>query len=224
MKFFIQDVAVVLVHVHEVSTADYAHVFHAHEPLNRQMLAGDVLFRLPDPDQLRLLLRLLQTQDFPELRSVTLTAISLRQLQAQVKGHFRIVRAAGGLVVKDGFFLMIHRLGKWDLPKGKLEGPEKSKKGAVREVEEECNVRVQLDVKICTTWHTYARHNRQLLKRTRWYLMHCLDDSQLQPQRAEGIDDVRWLAPGEVEKLLPHSYATIREVFRQYREKFVHAR
>src|SRR5690606_7635352 len=36
--------------------------------------------------------------------------------------NIRIIRAAGGLVKNgEGHYLFIHRLGKWDLPKGKVE-------------------------------------------------------------------------------------------------------
>ena len=37
---------------------------------------------------------------------------------------FKLVEAAGGVVLKENKLLFIHRLGKWDLPKGKMEGEE----------------------------------------------------------------------------------------------------
>jgi ADP-ribose pyrophosphatase YjhB (NUDIX family) len=43
-------------------------------------------------------------------------------------------------VRKKDKFLMIYRMKKWDLPKGKKEKKEKYKDTAVREVSEECNV------------------------------------------------------------------------------------
>src|SRR5690606_21747075 len=57
--------------------------------------------------------------------------------------QLEIIKAAGGLVKNGaGEFLFIHRLGKWDLPKGKLENKEKMREAAVREVEEECGIHI----------------------------------------------------------------------------------
>src|SRR5690554_6546012 len=52
-----------------------------------------------------------------------------------------VVRAAGGWVTDPlGAGLFIHRLGKWDLPKGKAEQGEDSAQTALREVQEECGI------------------------------------------------------------------------------------
>ena len=52
------------------------------------------------------------------------------------------VTAAGGWVENSfGEVLWIHRLGQWDLPKGKLESGEAIDECAVREVEERVNAR-----------------------------------------------------------------------------------
>ena len=54
--------------------------------------------------------------------------------------HYKIIEAAGGAVVKDKKLLAIYRLGKWDLPKGKMERGESKEESAIREVEEECGI------------------------------------------------------------------------------------
>ena len=60
-----------------------------------------------------------------------------------IKRSVRYIKAAGGLVRnQEGDYLFIKRLGKWDLPKGKVEAEEQMKEAAVREVEEECGVEV----------------------------------------------------------------------------------
>ena len=52
--------------------------------------------------------------------------------------EFAAVEAAGGVVVNDrGEYLMIHRNGRWDLPKGHVEPGESTAECAVREVAEE---------------------------------------------------------------------------------------
>ena len=51
----------------------------------------------------------------------------------------KLIEAAGGVVKNPADeLLFILRLGKWDLPKGKIEKGEKIKEAALREVEEEC--------------------------------------------------------------------------------------
>ncbi len=76
--------------------------------------------------------------------SVYLSVDNYPRLKEYLKKKFKIVKAAGGLVVKKKKkFLMIYRMKKWDLPKGKKEKMETYKEAAVREVGEECNVSVK---------------------------------------------------------------------------------
>ncbi len=136
----------------------------------------------------------------------------------EIKSHFKILKAAGGIVKKGESLLFIHRLGKWDLPKGKLEKGEKSKIAAVREVEEECGVKAEITQKIESTWHTYVdRKGRDILKETVWYAMNCLDDSQLTPQTEENISEVKWIPISEVKStVLKDTYNSIREIYSFY--------
>ncbi|MEJ7664715.1 MAG: NUDIX domain-containing protein [Hymenobacter sp.] len=67
--------------------------------------------------------------------------------------------------MKDGQVLLIYRLGKWDLPKGKLKSDEDVPAGAMREVEEECNIKVELGEKLPSTWHSYAYKGNKMLKK-----------------------------------------------------------
>src|SRR5690606_23008426 len=61
----------------------------------------------------------------------------------QIKASVNVIKAAGGLVENSkSEYLFIKRLGKWDLPKGKVEEGEKMKEAAVREVEEECGIQI----------------------------------------------------------------------------------
>ena len=56
-----------------------------------------------------------------------------------------MIRAAGGIVVRDGSVLLVHRpkYDDWSFPKGKLEEGESWEEGAVREVEEETGLRCE---------------------------------------------------------------------------------
>ena len=89
----------------------------------------------------------------------------------------------------------------------------------MREVTEECNISVRLHSKICTTWHTYTMNKSAMIKKTRWYLMDCIDDSKMKPAVEEDIEEVRWMNPKDVYHALETSYKSINYVFEQFYEK-----
>lgn len=136
------------------------------------------------------------------------------QLWAWFRERYLLVLAAGGAVSDaDGRLLAIHRLGRWDLPKGKLEAGEELQAAAVREVREECGLqRLRLVRELCTTWHTYERHGVQHLKCTYWYLMEGDATEPLTAQTEEDIDAVRWLGPAEVEAMRSETYPSLLPV------------
>jgi 8-oxo-(d)GTP phosphatase len=137
-----------------------------------------------------------------------------------VKREFKIIDAAGGVVSNNkGKTLLIYRLKKWDLPKGKLDNGEGFKLAAVREVEEETRVKVKLKSRITTTWHTYAIKNKPILKRNKWYSMVCLDDSAMKPQKVENIEKVEWMTEDEASTVLKKSYRSIRYVMEIYQKQ-----
>jgi ADP-ribose pyrophosphatase YjhB (NUDIX family) len=150
------------------------------------------------------------------LSSLTLVTNKKKQLIEHLKDQFKIVKAAGGVVVKDGKILMMYRLGVWDLPKGKLNKGEKVLEGALREVEEECNITVEAIDKLPKTWHSYAFKGKKILKKTTWYLMNCTDDSLMKPQAEEFIEEVRWMTPEEALEVLPKAYTSIAFIVRHY--------
>jgi 8-oxo-(d)GTP phosphatase len=167
-------------------------------------------------DHLNTILDLIDSKVPIGLRSLTISVDDYHEIKEFLKKKFRIVKAAGGLVRKKDRFLLIYRQKKWDLPKGKKESGENSRQTAVREVEEECNVKVKLGKKISTTWHTYTMNKHAMLKRTRWYSMEIVDDSRMKPSLEEDIEDVRWMSQKEVYHALENSYNSIRFVFEEY--------
>jgi len=150
------------------------------------------------------------------LRSLAISVDDYGAVKTFLKKKFKIVKAAGGLVKRKDRFLLIYRQKKWDLPKGKKESGERSRQTAVREVEEECNVKVRIGKKISTTWHTYTMNKNAMLKRTHWYRMEIVDDSKMKPSTEEDIEDVRWMNQKEVYHALENSYNSIRFVFEEY--------
>ncbi len=131
---------------------------------------------------------------------------------------FKMVEAAGGVVENHrGEQLMIHRNGRWDLPKGHLEIGETLEQCAVREVEEETGIKVdQIGDKITETLHAYPLRNNWEIKTTHWYSMKSHSE-QPQGQSEEGIDQVEWCPKHTVVEHLIGSYPTIQNVFEALR-------
>jgi ADP-ribose pyrophosphatase YjhB (NUDIX family) len=124
------------------------------------------------------------------------------------------VIAGGGKVYNDkGDILFIFRNGKWDLPKGKIDGKETIEAAALREVEEETGVK---DLKIIkpleTTYHIFKRNGRHRIKITKWFEMHSSYAGELVPEEIEGITKVEWFNPEQTQKALENSYANIKEL------------
>ena len=141
------------------------------------------------------------------------------KIVTKIKKQFKLIEAAGGIVEKGNEILLIHRLNKWDLPKGKVEKGESIEIAAIREVEEECMVKAELIDKIGQTWHTYELKGKDILKCTHWFRMLCKSDIDLKPQIEEAIDDVKWLQFEDAVKLLhEESYASISSITAQYAE------
>ncbi len=129
---------------------------------------------------------------------------------------FTQVEAAGGVVVdRAGRALMIHRNGRWDLPKGHLEAGESIERCAEREICEETGVAARVVRPLCRTLHAYwfPRTERWELKRTYWYLLEPVSDALLTPQTEEGIESVVWCDADAVAENLKATFPTIREVF-----------
>jgi len=127
----------------------------------------------------------------------------------------RLIEAAGGLVKNERKeYLVIFRNGVWDLPKGKIEEGEKTRKAAVREVEEECGIKVKkAGRKICKTYHVYPQRNKELaLKKTHWYRMKAEGQEKLKPQKEEGITKACWFTREKFTILTKNSYPSIVDV------------
>jgi 8-oxo-dGTP pyrophosphatase MutT (NUDIX family) len=117
------------------------------------------------------------------------------EILKQIKKQFIHIKAAGGLVLnKKNEVLLIKRLGKWDLPKGKLEVGETKPIGAIREVEEECGITgVKIFKKLKTSYHVYPYKNRWALKTSYWYWMTYEGNEKLIPQAEENITEAIWV-------------------------------
>ncbi|RXM67193.1 NUDIX hydrolase [Chryseobacterium sp. CH1] len=133
---------------------------------------------------------------------------------------FRIIEAAGGLVLKpEGEMLFIRRLGKWDLPKGKMEKGESREESAVREIEEETGLRdVELVQFINTTYHIYIERNgEKILKCTHWFEMNFNGEDTSKPQIEEGITEVAWKNTTQIEdEVFPSTFKNIKLIVKEF--------
>lgn len=133
---------------------------------------------------------------------------------------FRIIEAAGGLVLKpEGEMLFIRRLGKWDLPKGKMEKGESREESAVREIEEETGLRdVELVEFINTTYHIYIERNgEKILKCTHWFEMNFNGEDTSKPQIEEGITEVAWKNTTQIEdEVFPSTFKNIKLIVKEF--------
>jgi 8-oxo-dGTP pyrophosphatase MutT (NUDIX family) len=137
-----------------------------------------------------------------------------KSLLRKIRKSVRYIKAAGGLVTNASQeYLFIRRLGKWDLPKGKVESQEKMKAAAVREVEEECGLEIKaLGPKISSTYHMYSMGGEVVLKKTNWYAMQVDGCPPLVPQLEEDITEAVWLSAGELGQVRENTYPLIRDL------------
>jgi ADP-ribose pyrophosphatase YjhB (NUDIX family) len=221
MNLFINDVPVrILKPGKQPHPGDVSNSFDAKkEAITKAKLVHHTWINNCSVQHLDSILELISTQVPSDLASLYLTVIDYVAVKAYFKKKFTIVKAAGGLIIKKEKFLMMLRLKKWDLPKGKKDPGENYRKTAAREVVEECNITVKLGEKICTTWHTYTMNKRSMLKKTRWYRMDVNNDAKMRPETKEDIEELRWMTRKEVYHALENSYKSIRFVFEEYYRK-----
>jgi len=134
------------------------------------------------------------------------------------------IDAAGGVVKRNGSVLFILRNGKWDLPKGKIDNEETPVNAALREVEEECGIRDLRVVKeLSATYHLYrspyhANQGKWIFKQTFWYEMEYSGEGDGLPQAEEGITELRWFKPGELDEVLANTYENLKQLIELYRD------
>lgn len=186
------------------------------EPITKAKLLHHVYIKEATVKHLNEVLDQVNSKVPMNLLSLDIAVSDYDAIEGFMDEKFKIVKAAGGLVKKKDRFLMIYRMKKWDLPKGKKESGEKYRQTAEREVEEECNVQVKVGPKICTTWHTYTMKTNSMVKKTRWYLMDLVDDSRSKPSVEEDIEELRWMNQKEMYHALENSYNSIRFVVKEY--------
>lgn len=143
---------------------------------------------------------------------------NIEELKLELANIYEIIEAAGGLVTNElRQILFIYRNSKWDLPKGKIEKNETRELAAIREVEEECGLKIdKLHRHLMTTYHSYSLDKKNILKSNYWYLMSADSRQALHPQREENIEQAVWKSIEEIPALMDNSYSSIRDVLAAY--------
>jgi 8-oxo-(d)GTP phosphatase len=125
------------------------------------------------------------------------------------------VRAAGGVLVRDGLIALVHRPGynDWTLPKGKLNKGEHALVAACREVREETGVRPSARTRLPTVTYPVRTADGFVDKTVDYWSMVVDADLGFTPNHE--IDEVAWLSevdtlarltyPHDVEVLSAHS-------------------
>ena len=118
----------------------------------------------------------------------------------------RHVRAAGGVVVRDGVVALVHRpkYDDWALPKGKLDEGESWEDAALREVREETGYHCTLREELSPVEYTDPKGRP---KTVRYWRMDVLDGDF---EANDEVDELRWIEPAGARSLL--SYDRDRDV------------
>lgn len=163
---------------------------------------------------------LLQNTSCPELN---VYGENIEELWEDFTHMFKVIEAAGGVVYnKNKEILFIKRLGKWDLPKGKIEKGESLEQAALREVEEETSLtELILEEFINNTFHIYTERNgERVLKTTYWFRMTYLGEKPAKPQIEEGITDVSWKNNEQIKnEVFPSTFKNIQLILNEAWEK-----
>jgi len=111
-----------------------------------------------------------------------------------------LVRAAGGLVVRDDRILLVHRTkyDDWTFPKGKAEDGESDEECALREVQEETGLSCELVSPAGVTEYIDAKGRPKIV---RWFLMRPVA-GEFEP--TDEVDELRWEQPAEAAGLLSY--------------------
>ena len=112
------------------------------------------------------------------------------------------VRAAGGVVEREGRIALVHRprYDDWSLPKGKLDHGESFEQAALREVLEETGLRCALGAELDPVRYSDARGRPKLVRY--WRMTVESGDFTVNDE----VDELRWLDAAQAVALLTYEH------------------
>ena len=113
------------------------------------------------------------------------------------------VRAAGGLVLRDGSVLLVHRprYDDWSFPKGKARSRwESDRATALREVREETGLGCRLVERLPDVTYTDGKGRGKIVR----YWRMRPEGGLFEP--GDEVDEVRWVSPDEARRLLTYDH------------------
>ena len=152
-----------------------------------------------------------------DVKHINIFSDDIKEVWEKFTNYFKVIKAAGGIVRNNlNQILFIYRLGKWDLPKGKIEEGESIEESAIREIEEECSITsLEINHFLIPTYHIYYQ-KEYIIKETFWFDVQYNGTKEPQPQIEEGIEKVIWVNENEIAKLMENSYPNIKLLVDQY--------
>lgn len=160
---------------------------------------------------------MLHELDQPAIYQGVFLHADVQEVLEAFKGQLKVIVAAGGLVyTKERDVLLIHRRGRWDLPKGKLDEGEDIQTCALREINEETGAEnLTIEQPLQVTYHTYMEKGEHLLKESHWYLVAAAEKSALKPQTEEDIAQCIWVPVGELSPYIGGAFGSVADVLQQ---------
>ncbi len=140
------------------------------------------------------------------------------ELFQRFRSCYKNLLAAGGLIhnPQRTHFLTIQRLGRPDLPKGKVEKGEGFEEAAIREVEEECGIsNPEITGSIGSSYHVYHLEGQSILKETRWFEMIYHGNTTPVPQTVENISEIKWVPNRKAKEFAAKTYPSIKEILKK---------
>ncbi|HEY0354771.1 MAG TPA: NUDIX domain-containing protein [Flavisolibacter sp.] len=157
---------------------------------------------------------MIHEMEAPQIHAGVFKYDDVEALMKAFRKKLVVVQAAGGLVhTPTNEILLIHRRGKWDLPKGKLDPDEDLAVCAEREIKEETGLqKLKLEKPLLVTYHTYHEFGKHILKESHWFLFHSEKQASFLPQVEEDIDRCEWVGTDQLATYMENTHASVLDV------------